>query len=426
MQNVSSEDRNSRVIRAWTFYDWANSAYSLIITSSIFPAYYTMIAPRNIRFLGVNWERTSLASYAISFSFLVIAFLSPFLSSIADGKGNKKAFMKFFCYLGSLSCISMFFFTSSCLFLGLLASVLSSIGYCGSIVFYNAFLPEISSPEMQDRVSAKGFAMGYIGSVLLMLLCLFFIILGARFYPSWGTLPQRFSFVAVGLWWMGFAQITFNHLRDVPGTGNAKVSFGDSIRKLKTVWGTLKKTPAMNRFLLGFFFFNMGVQTVMYMATYFAADELQMNSIELIIVILLLQLIAIPGARFFAWLSERTWNRLVLQILTIIWVGICIYAYFTRTVMQFYGLAILVGLVMGGIQSLSRSTYSKLLKGQHDTASFFSFFDVTDKFGTVFGTLTFGLVGSLMGGLRNAVLVLSAYFLLGWLILASERKAGRY
>ncbi|MGZ3915004.1 MAG: MFS transporter, partial [Flavisolibacter sp.] len=160
---------SKKVINAWAMYDWANSAYSLIITSAIFPAYYTAIAPEQVRFIGRVYNRASLASYTVSFSFLVIAFLSPILSSIADYKGNKKSFMQFFCYLGSAACIGLTFMTADNIPFGIFCSIMGSIGFCGSIVFYNAYLPEIAAEEDQDRVSAKGFALGYVGSVLLMI-----------------------------------------------------------------------------------------------------------------------------------------------------------------------------------------------------------------------------------------------------------------
>jgi UMF1 family MFS transporter len=186
--NQNMDDK--KTIRAWTFYDWANSAYSLIITSAIFPAYYTAIVPENVDIAGMHFNRSALASYSISFSYLLIALLSPFLSSIADFKGNKKAFMQFFCYMGSLACIALFFFEKDAngqpnVLFGLACSVIASIGYCGSIVFYNAFLPEISSKENQDKVSAKGFSMGYIGSVVLMVICFAPLLFTRRYLVDW-------------------------------------------------------------------------------------------------------------------------------------------------------------------------------------------------------------------------------------------------
>lgn len=413
-----------KIITGWAMYDWANSSYSLIITSAIFPAYYTAIVSQRVNFFGRTFDRAALASYAISFSFLVIAFLSPVLSSIADYKGNKKAFMKFFCYLGSLACAGMFFFSkdylpNSYVDFGLICSIIASIGYCGSIVFYNAYLPEIADEADQDRVSAKGFALGYVGSVLQMIICLAFIMMNDNLHWGLGTLPVRITFLSVGLWWTGFAQITFSVLpkSKKPEQRPEHNIFTNGFHELKKVWNQLQHYPVLKKYLVAFFFYNMGVQTVMYMATYFASDELKMKSTELIITVLIIQLVAILGAYLFSIISKKTNNIFTLSLLIIIWIGICIGAYFTHTVMQFYAVAFTVGMVMGGIQSMSRSTYSKLLPGTTDTASYFSFYDVCDKIGTVVGTLSFGSVAEFAGGMRNSVLALMTFFIIGFILL---------
>lgn len=415
---------DKKTIRAWTYYDWANSAYSLIITSAIFPAYYTAVAPPFLHFFGIQISRSSLASYSIAFSFLLIALLSPLLSSIADYNGNKKAFMKFFCYVGSIACMAMYFFDKEFLgnyyvWFGIICSVIASIGYCGSIVFYNAFLPEISSKENQDNVSAKGFSMGYIGSVVLMIICFAFILLNDNLHWGLGTIPVRFSFVAVGLWWLAFAQITFNGLTESPKKHHDLFSSSilNGYKELQLVFKNLAHTPSLKKFLLSFFFYNMGVQTVMYMAIYFASDELKMETTQLLSVVLIIQLVAILGAKLFAYISTKKGNVFALLLLIISWIIICFAAYFVKTVNEFYGIAFAVGMVMGGIQSLSRSTYSKLLPFTEDTASYFSFYDVCEKVGIVIGTLSFGLVADQLGGMRNSTIALSIYFIIGLVLL---------
>lgn len=410
---------SKKVITSWAMYDWANSSYSLIIVSAIFPAYYTFIAPEKVSFIGRTYDRASLASYSIAFSFLIIAILSPILSSIADYKGNKKAFMQFFCYLGSTACIALTFLTAENISYGIICSILGSIGFCGSIVFYNAHLPEIAAKEDQDKVSAKGFAMGYVGSVILMIICLAAITLNDSLHWGWGTWPTRLSFLAVGLWWAGFAQIAFKNL---PPSSPAKQHpdrsiFINGFYELKKVWKELSNYPVTKRFLRSFFFYNMGVQTVMYLATYFASEEIKMETSQLIITILIIQVVAIGGALLFSRISKRLGNIFTLGIIILIWIGVCIGAYFVHTVSQFYVLAFTVGMVMGGIQSMSRSTYSKLLPPTKDNASYFSFYDVCDKIGTVIGTLSFGYVSEFFGGMRNSVLALMSFFIIGGILL---------
>jgi UMF1 family MFS transporter len=410
---------SKKVINSWAMYDWANSAYSLIIVSAIFPAYFTAIAPEKVHFAGRIFDRASLASYSISLSFLIIAILSPVLSSIADYKGNKKQFMKFFCYLGSISCIALTAMTKNSIGFGIICSIIASIGFCGSIVFYNAYLPEIADEKDQDRVSAKGFALGYVGSVLLMIFCLAAILSNDKFNLGWGSWPARLSFLAVGLWWAGFAQITFKNLPpSLPSQQHPEHSIiVNGFYELRKVWGQLKEYPIPKRFLRSFFFYNMGVQTVMYLSAYFASDELKLGSSQLIITILIIQLVAILGATLFARVSNKIGNTNTLLLIILFWIGICVFAYNTHTANQFYLLAFCVGLVMGGIQSMSRSTYSKLLPPTKDTASYFSFYDVCDKIGTVIGTLSFGYVAEFFGGMRNSVLSLMAFFIIGGTLL---------
>ena len=414
------ETASKKVVNAWTMYDWANSSYSLIITSAIYPAYYSFIVPQQVNFIGRTYDRAALASYSIAFSFLLIAVLSPILSSIADARGNKKSFMQFFCYLGSAACATMFFFTKENVSLGIVCSIIASIGFCGSIVFYNSYLPEIAHKDDHDKISARGFAMGYVGSVLLMLVCLAFIMLNDKMNWGFGTLPTRLSFLAVGIWWAGFAQITFKHLpKSLPNIKESKQKniFTDGYTELKKVVKELIHYPRLRKFLRAFFFYNMGVQTVMYVAVYFASDELHMETTQLILTVLIIQIVAILGALLFSRLSKATNNIFTLLVLITIWIGICVAAYFVQTPTQFFILAFCVGMVMGGIQSMSRSTYSKLLPPTHDTASYFSFYDVCEKCGTVLGTMSFGLVAENLGGMRNSILAIMCFFIIGIILL---------
>lgn len=435
---AGSVSKEKKVIRAWTMYDWANSAYSLVITSALFPIYFNAVTSvdgnKEVDFLGRTFNSDALQTYTISIAFLVIAGISPILSSIADYSGRKKRFLFFFSTMGALACASLFFFRDiSTLWIGVFGSMLAGIGYAGSIVFYNAFLPEIAPPEQHDRVSAQGFAMGYIGSSLLLIFSLTMVL-----FPAWyGNIESgdatRLSFVLVGLWWFGFAQITFRY---VPENGVIRNNRQGSILtngylELKKVWHELKDTPRLKRFLTAFFFYNMGTQTVMYVATLFGTSELKLDSSVLIAVILIIQFVAIGGAYLFSALSSRFGNIKALLIAIVIWIFICVGAYFcdkrygVNEQTMFIILAAVVGLVMGGIQSLSRSTYSKLLPETKDHASYFSFYDVCDKTGTVLGTFLFGYVTEYSGNMRGSILVLTLIFLTGIILLLRVTDRGK-
>ncbi len=422
---------SKKIINGWAMYDWANSVYSLVITSSIFPAYFEGVTSgKKIVFLGrVFTEPSALYNYAVAFSFLFVALISPLLSSIADAYGNKKSFMQFFCLLGSVSCCAMYWFQPENPQLGIILFVLASIGFGTSIVFYNAYLPEIAAIEDQDKVSAKGFALGYVGSVILLLICLALVIKHDIFGIATSTKASQISFLLTGIWWMGFAQITFAILPKSQANPVSKSHnvFTKGYAELGKVWNEVKQQTTLKRFLLAFFFLGMGVETVMYSASLFAKQQIfpntgneandAANTAKLMFTILIIQIVAIAGSYLFSYFSKKLGNIKMMMIGVFIWAGICAWAYFVYSQMAFFCLAGTVGLVMGGIQSLARSTYSKLMPQTNDTASYFSFYDVCDKVSTVIGTATFGIVTEQLGGMRNAILFLMTYFIIALFIL---------
>jgi UMF1 family MFS transporter len=419
------------VHRAWAMYDWANSVYSLVITSSIFPVYYNSVTKGVdgsdvVDFFGWKVVNTVLYSYSISFSFLMIAVLSPLLSGIADASGRKLFFMKLFAYIGSFSCMGLFFFDGDNLEYGIICCVLASIGYAGSIVFYNAYLPEIAEEHEYDYLSARGFSLGYVGSVILLIISLLLIQFPTTFGIPEGGFGPRVSFLITGLWWAGFSQITF---RALPRNPFKKTIKGKLLLKgyqeISDVFSQVRKIHVMKRFLVSFFFYSMGVQTVMYLAASFGDKELNLPADQLIMTILIIQIVAIGGSYLFAYISKVSGNKISLMILVFIWVGICGAAYYVYSVYEFYALAFVVGMVMGGIQSLSRSTFSKLIpEGTTDNASFFSFYDVTEKLAIVIGTFSYGAIEQLTGSMRNSALSLGIFFLvgLGFLLLVTIPK----
>lgn len=425
---------SKKIIHSWTMYDWANSVYSLVITSTIFPAYYEAVTSDGneqtlidkIKIGSFEFVNTALYNYALAVAFIIVAFMSPLLSSIADYKGNKKQFLQFFCTLGSLACMSLYFFDTNHIYLGLVAVIIACVGFWGSLVFYNSYLPEIAAPADRDRVSAKGFAMGYIGSVILQIICFVFVLKPTLFGITVGKASQ-ISFLLAGLWWFGFGQWFIMKLPAGISIANPekKVSvFGAGYIELHKVWIQLKSLPVLKKFLSAFFFYNMGVQTIMLAATLYGKSELNIPTTNLIIAILIIQVVAIPGAFYMAKLASKWGNLNTLMVAVLFWIFACIVGYFIprNGIMQFYTLAILVGFVMGGIQSVSRSTYAKLMPETHDTTSFFSFYDVTEKIAIVIGMFSFGTIIELTGSQRNSVLALCLFFIIGLTLLFHTSK----
>ncbi|QDH77572.1 MFS transporter [Echinicola soli] len=418
--------QKKKVQFAWAMYDWANSVYSLVITSTIFPVYFNNVTASHgkgdvVTFFGFHVVNTVLYSWSISFSFLVIASLSPLLSGMADYGGKKLLFMKIFATIGSLSCMGLFFFDGSNLELGIIFSVLASIGYAGSIVFYNAFLPEISDFEEYDILSARGFALGYIGSVILLIINLVMIQKPEWFLLSDGGSAARWSFLITGVWWLGFAGIPFRYLPKSTERTNRITNqslFWSGYSEIKKVYGELTDRGDLKQFLLAFLFYSMGVQTVMYMAASFGDKELGLEGDKLILTILIIQVVAILGSFLFGWIAKNRGNKISLMSMVLIWIGICMSAYFVTSEYEFYGLAFVVGLVMGGIQAISRSSYSKLIpENTGDNASYFSFYDVTEKMAIVFGTFSYGIIEKFTGSMRDSSLVLGVFFIIGMLFL---------
>ncbi len=427
---------HKKLLHAWAFYDWANSVYPLVISSAIFPIFYgalTLVKENgkvvddSVQFLGYNFNNDSLISYVTALAFLTVSILSPLLSGIADYTGNKKSFMRFFNYLGAAACIGLFWFSLEELWFGLLCYYLALIGFWGSVVFYNSYLPDIAFPEQQDKVSAQGYALGYIGSVILLVICLAMILLHQTFGFEDEGLPTRLSFILTGIWWIAFSQYTYRYLPQNESKTKHKNWFFNGFKELKKIYTAVKANQRLHRYLIAFFVYSMAVQTIMLIATYFGVEELdwgaQDSTTGLIISILLIQLIAVIGAKLTARASGKFGNISVLISINCIWVGICIFAYFITTPNQFYIAAGLVGLVMGGIQALSRSTYSKFIpKNTVDTTSYFSFYDVSEKIGIVIGMFTYGFIAQITGSIRLSILFFIAFFIVGICLLLRVPK----
>lgn len=430
-----------KVITAWAFYDWANSVYNLIVSTAIFPIFYIAKTSGTkkvinelevdiVSFFGIEFVNTELYSYVYSASFFIVVLLVPILSGIADYSGTKKMFLKIFCYMGALACMSLYWFDPAYLEWGMLSIFVASIGFWSSIVFYNSFLLEIADKDQHDAISAKGFSLGYFGSVLLLVT----ILILSQFTE---VMPIKVGFLLVGIWWVGFAQYTYYYLPNkshYPTKAKRKNWITNGYRELIKVWKELQYYPKLRLFLASYFTYNTGVQTVMLLAVLFASKEInwvpaeqnpvwwQTRETGLIVSIILIQLIAVAGAYALSSLSSRLGNIRTLMVATIVWVFCTILAYFITTPIQFYILAGLVGFVMGGTQSLSRSTYSKMLPPTNDHALYFSFFDVMEKVGLIIGPLLFGFLEGYFGSMRISVLMLMTFFVIGFLLLNMTRR----
>lgn len=435
---MSIKKNDPSIIKAWTFYDWANSVFPLVITSAIFPNYYEYVTSHdtsgttdvfigdNVTLFGNTFHNQDIYSYVYSFALFIVVLIVPILSGIADYFGNKKRFLQFFCYLGAFSCMGLFFFDRTNIGLSFIPFITATIGFWGSLVFYNSYLPEIASEDQQDRVSAMGYARGYFGSSLLLILCLIGIIVFKYDKTTGeGFFKVKYSFLLTGLWWIGFAQYTFRKLPDSLHKAKGKVNnlFSQGFGELRKVYKKLKDYSDLKIFLSSYFFYNMGVQTVMVMAVLFARKEItwpdeKTKTNSLIVSILLIQFLGVAGSYVFSFLSKKLSNIKGLLIAISIWIFICVFTYTTATLpVHFYIVAALVGFVMGGIQALSRSTYSKFLPAAVDHTSWFSFYDVLEKLGMILGTLSFGIISQVTGGMRNSVLALIVFFIAGFVIL---------
>jgi UMF1 family MFS transporter len=425
MNRPSFPVNSSRVINAWCSYDIANSAYILSVNTVLYPIFYEQVTRKAfgsemVTFMGMNLRNTVWYEYAVALGYFVVILLTLSLSGIADMYGFRNRFMRFFTMLGSLACMGLFFFNGSNIWMGLLLPMLAVIGFAGSLVYYNSFLPIIATPDRHDRISARGFSFGYAGSTVLLV----FNIYSLQNYQAFGFSDQleaiRFAFIEVGIWWLVVSQVALYYLREEKrAVAWDTAIFTRGFKEVYEVFRYIRQHRNMYRFLLSFFFFSMGVQTIIIVASLFGKVELGINDTMLIMTILIIQIVAIPGAFFFGKVSSRFGNRTSLLWMLGIWTFICLSAYELHDEIMFYFLSGMVGLVMGGIQSQARSTWSKLIPSDtRDTASYFSFYDSTEKLAIVIGMLGFGIIEQITGSMRNSALLLSLFFIVSFLIIA--------
>jgi UMF1 family MFS transporter len=427
---------DKRTIWGWCMFDWANQSYNMVITSTIFPAYYvgitanTVYGKNMVSFFGHKFVNTVLQNYILSAAYLLIVISLPILTSIADYRGAKKLYLQMFTWLGALACAGLFFLVEGGpIEFGMICFGLATIGYCGGFVFYNSYLPQIATVDKQNDVSAKGFIYGFAGSIVVQLVCLVAILFHKSFNIT-EDFGARIAFIIVFVWWIGFGIISFRILpKGEPNAGSHKFNvLTGGFKELAKVLGKIKNMPLVKRFLPAFFFYSVGVQTIMLVAAEFAAKELHMKDDDLISIILIIQVVAIIGAWLTSLASNKYGNTKALIVLVVFWTITCLCVYYITNNMQFYIAAFAVGIVMGGVQSLSRSTYAKMLPPNiPDTASFFSFYDATEKLSIVVGLAVFAVVEDWTHEMRDSALALDAFFIIGLLLLFvlhfAERKS---
>ena len=418
--------RSTSTIKAWAFYDWANSVYPLIITTVIFPLFYQELVKetyphKNIVFLNYTLNADVLYSYVIAFVYLGITLISPLLSAIADLKHYKKTFLAFFCSIGSVGTMSLYWFNLNNLEMSFISIALGSFGFWIGLIFYNAYLPEIATKYSINQVSAYGYALGYVGSSLLLIFFLFAL------KSNW--LNMRECFVVVGLWWFIFSLYP---LKKLPGRIHffSGLELFSEIKKgmwfFKEVFKKHLYDKKFRHFWIAYFFLSLGIQTIIILATFFAVEEINWKNQDvrqvMIILILLIQFIAALGAYIFAYLGKKIGNQTTLMITAFLWFLLCCLAYFVREPQHFYWLCTLEGLILGGSQSLARSTYVMMIKKNKikEKNILFSIYGIVEKIGIVVGTFVFGFIHGLTNSMRFSIILLTLSFVLALIFLSSR------
>lgn len=409
----------SKQQKAWAYYDVGNSSYQLVIVTAIFPIYYAAVCPENISLFGSVWSKASFYLMLFSMSYLFIGIANPLLSGIADFSMARKKFMIGFTITGIIGTLMLCLFDSNHLEIGFMGTFLSTVGYAGSMVFYNAYLPEIAKEEDQDLLSARGYAWGYLSSMILLVIALIPFVFGLLD----SELASKLTFLLVSIWWAFFSFYSISRLpKDALSIkSNRNMIVGGYIE----LFSAMKKVYSQKRlslFLASFFFYMMGVQTVFYAATLFGKQELKLDDNLLIVTMLLIQLLGAIGANVLSKLARHKGNFIALSITIVIWAGVTVFAYLMQSAVEFIIASIFVGFVMGGIQSLSRSTYSKWTYKLKDKASLFSLLDFTEKIGIVIGTMAFAYFTDLFGSMREAILLLAGFFLVGLILLICSNQ----
>jgi MFS transporter, UMF1 family len=412
-------------VRGWMMYDWANSAMYVVIVTAIFPTFFSAVAAAGLPPV----QATFRYSLATTLGLTVIALLSPILGAIADHSAAKKRLLGAFLVFGASAVAAMFFIRQGQWVFAAVLFILANIGVNGSFVFYDSLLPHVAAPEEMDRISTAGYALGYLGGGLFLVACLGIILApaaiglpsGTGLTPDQATLPTRITFLLTALWWVGFSMPLFRHVPEPPGRaldaeearlGAVRASF----RRLGSTFQKLRSYRQAFLLLLAFLIYNDGVGTIIRMAAIYG-EEIGIGRTTMIAAIALVQFVGVPFAYLFGGLAQRVGTRPAIFVGLTTYLGISVLGFFMRSDRDFILLAVLVGMVQGGVQALSRSLFASMVP-RHLSGEFFGFFAVFEKFAGILGPALFSLAILLTGSSRVALLSVVGFFVVGGALLA--------
>lgn len=410
---------NPQAVRAWVLYDWANSAFATTVMAAVMPIFYADVAAGPLD----GPTKTAYWGYTQSIALLLVVILSPILGAIADVSQSKREFLRFFTYMGVIASILLTFTGEGEWLWASLWVILGTLAFSGGNVFYDAFLTELVPEKQRDAVSSRGYAFGYIGGGILLAINLAAISFPQAFLLPDARVATQLSFLSVGIWWFVFSIPFFRHVRDrelVAPTRQPPLALAVSgIRSTLHTLRSLGRYPELLKFLIAFWFFSDGINTIIKMATIYGR-EIGIGQTDLIAALLITQFVGIPCTLMFGNIAERIGAMPTLITTLVIYLVIVTLGYFMQTALHFYLLAILVGLVQGGSQALSRSIFTRLVP-VHRNAEFFGFYSLSGKFASVFGPFLFGLVGQWTGSSRYGITSLALFFLAGIFMLLTVR-----
>jgi UMF1 family MFS transporter len=399
--------------RSWMMYDFGNSAFATTIMAAVLPVYYSNVAASGLE----EGLATSYWGYSQSISVLIVAILAPILGAISDYSAAKKKFLQFFAFMGIIASILLMFVGEGDYILASVLFIVGSIGFSGGNIFYDGFLPEVAEGEEMDKVSAGGYAYGYVGGGILLTINILMILNPQWFGLADTVIATQLSFASVGVWWLLFSIPLFKNIKEekkVPvKRDRSYISIGFS--RVGNTFREIKQYKQALIFLLAFWLYNDGISTIMRMATIYGA-EIGIAGNDLIVALLITQFVGIPFTFFFGWLAAKITAKRALTITLVIYMIITILGYFMVSALQFYILAIAVGMVQGGAQSLSRSIFGRMIP-ENKHAEFFGFYGISSKFAAVFGPFIFAFVGQITGNSRFGILSLIFFFIAGIILL---------